>query len=240
MRDALVFATLVQAGCRGEIPLRFPFDLFGSIAQQCVSAIASDGGRFTKIADIHSLFAKQSYLDRQKTEAILASLEAAGCLQRHGFKNQYGADELLHSLVDLKMVYGNFPQGAQTIELFHMSKCLGTIPVSNLLKVRQGSLVRFAGRKWSIRKILKDRMELEPDSSRRTAIDFTYAGERAGIAPDIANRVWFLLHSLEDSEALFTARVRQMVSLAASTVAQVCSRQSVPFHRASTLFAGFE
>jgi ATP-dependent Lhr-like helicase len=233
LRDALVFASLVHAGRCGQIPLRSPFELFGSVAQQCASIIASDGGRFTRVADLSNMFGNHDYLDRSKIEAILSSMETAGCVKRHGFKNQYGADELLYSLVDLKMIYGNFPQGAQTIELFHMSKCLGSVPTSNLLKVRQGAVVRFAGRKWAIRKIGKDRIEVEPDGTRRTAIDFTYAGELAGIAPDVANKVWVVLHSGETSATLFTSEIRRLVSAKASAIARVCSLNCVPFHRAS-------
>ena len=82
------------------------------LRQQCLSAIASDGGRFTRIADLCAFFKHQPHLGRTAVEEILGELAANGYLQRHGFKNQYGADERLHQLVDYRMIYGNFSAGS--------------------------------------------------------------------------------------------------------------------------------
>lgn len=233
LQDAAVFAALIQAARRGEVALRSPFELYGAAAQQCASMIASDGGRFTRAADLHMMFSGHGFLDRGKLEDILAGLIASGCLQRHGFKNQYGADEVLHTMVDLKMIYGNFPQGAQAIDLFHMSMRLGEVPISNLLKVRHGDVVRFAGKRWSIRRIVRDRIEVEPDSSRRPAIDFTYSGKRPGVEPNIANKVWRLLHTFEEIEMLFAAELRKLVAAKTSAIAGNYPQDAIPFHRAS-------
>jgi ATP-dependent Lhr-like helicase len=38
VRDALRFLALTDAAARGELPLRSPYDLFGAVAQQCLSS----------------------------------------------------------------------------------------------------------------------------------------------------------------------------------------------------------
>jgi ATP-dependent Lhr-like helicase len=106
--DALRFAALLDAAIKGELPVREPYDLFGAVGQQCLSVIASNSGRFTRIADLCDLVEHKPYLSRDIVEAILADFAFSGFLQRHGYKNQYRADEELHRLVDMKLIYGNF------------------------------------------------------------------------------------------------------------------------------------
>jgi ATP-dependent Lhr-like helicase len=122
--DALRFVALIDAARKAELPVRAPYDLFGAVVQQCLSVIASDGGRFTRVADLCELVNHKAYLERGVLDSVLAELAGAGYLQRHGFKNRYGADELLHQLVDYRMIYGNYGAGSQTIEVCY--GCIGS------------------------------------------------------------------------------------------------------------------
>ncbi len=46
--EVLRFMAIIDAGKRGELSIRAPFELFGAVGQQFLSVIASDGGRFTR------------------------------------------------------------------------------------------------------------------------------------------------------------------------------------------------
>lgn len=174
--DALEFMALLDAARKRELPIQAPFELFGAVAQQALSIIASDNGRFTRIADLCKSFEHRAYLDRTTVEQVLAELANKDYLQRHGFKNQYGAGENLHALVDYRMIYGNFGAGSQTIQIRHGSKVMGDIPTINLLRIQAGSLIRFAGRYWQVRNITNEHILVEPTSQRGKAVDFIYPG----------------------------------------------------------------
>ncbi|HPO87592.1 MAG TPA: DEAD/DEAH box helicase [Candidatus Hydrogenedentes bacterium] len=236
--DALCFASLVDAASKGELPRRCPYELYGAVAQQMLSIIASDGGRFTRVADLCKLVRHKVYLDRPTVESILAQLAANGYLQAHGFKNQYGADEMLHELVDFRMIYGNYGSGSQTVDLYHGAKCLGEIPATNLLRIHRGSVVRFNGKCWRVQKASRDKILLEPVRSG-DAIDFTYAGARARIDAFVANRVWQLLHAEGFPESLFALSLRSTVLEARARLRSVCTFNQIPYVRSVDGFQYF-
>ena len=159
--------------------------------------IASDGGRFTRIADLCAFFEHQLHLDRTNIEEILGELAANGYLQRHGFKNQYGADEKLHQLVDYRMIYGNFGAGSDLVTVHYKSKLLGEVPAINLLRARNGTSVRFAGKNWVVQRASRDGITVLPASSGRGAVDFVYPGKGPPTDAFVPNRMWQLLHESE-------------------------------------------
>jgi ATP-dependent Lhr-like helicase len=191
--EAVRFLALIQAARASELPLRRPFDLYGAVAQQCLSAIASDGGRFTRIADLCAMFKQLPYLGRTDVEAILGELAASGYLQRHGFKNQYGADERLHQLVDYRMIYGNFSVGSDSVTVHYKSKLLGEVPAINLLRAARGTVVRFAGKRWIVQRANRDGITVLPASGARGAVDFVYPGKGPPTDAFLPNRMWRLL-----------------------------------------------
>lgn len=227
--DALRFLALIDAAKKGELPICSPYELFGAVGQQCLSLIASDSGRFTRTADLCKLFEHSNYLDRPVIEAILTELANNGYLQHHGFKNQYGADERLHRLVDYRMLYGNFGAGSRTVELRHSSQVLGEVPADNLLRLRYGVLVRFAGKLWRVRKASVECILLEPTQEKGNAIDFIYSGK--GIASDafVANRMWYIIHNEEFFFDIFTPSLRKNVEQARDNLCRFCRVDQVPF-----------
>ena len=134
-------------------------------------------------------------VDRRIVESILAELADRRLLQRHGFKNQYGADEGLHELVDYRMIYGNFGAGSQHIEVRYGSKLLGEVPATNLLRVKAGALVQFAGKRWRVQKASPEFILLQPSQTSGHAIDFTYPGGGVGFDAFLIDRMWHILHS---------------------------------------------
>ena len=227
--DVWRFLALINAAKKGELPICSPYESFGAVGQQCLSVIASDGGRFTRTADLCKLFEHRDYLDRPVIEAILAELANNGYLQHHGFKNQYGADENLHRLVDYRMIYGNFGASSRMVELRHSSKVLGEVPANNLLRLRFGVLVRFAGKLWRVRKASVECILLEPTQEKGNAIDFTYSGR--GIISDafIANRIWQIIHSEESSFDILTPRLRENIEQARDSLCRVCRVDQIPY-----------
>jgi ATP-dependent helicase Lhr and Lhr-like helicase len=194
--DALRFASLLDAARRGEIVQAAPFELFGAVAQQCMSMIASDGGRYTRVADLHSNCDHLAHLSRTRLDDILGELSSRGYLIRHGFKNQFGAQEALHQLVDGRAIYGNFPSSSVMVEVRHGSKVLGEVPSDNVLKLRRGSIVRFKGERWRIRKVSWDGILVEPTRDRGQPHDFKYGTKAPGFDVSLANRMW---HSVQEA-----------------------------------------
>jgi len=227
--DTLRFLALIDAAKKGELPLRSPYELFGAIGQQCLSVIASDGGRFTRIADLCTLFKHRNYLDRICLETILAELSRNDYLQRHGFKNQYGANEHLYKLVDYRMIYGNFGAGSRTVELCYSSKVLGEVPADNLLRLRPGVLVRFAGQLWRVRKASVECIFVEPAQGQGSAIDFTYSGKKIGLDAFVCERMWQIVHSEDMPFDILAPRLRETFEQAINNLRRVCDINQIPY-----------
>jgi len=242
--DALRFAALLDAARKGELPVRKPYDLFGAVGQQCLSVIASDKGRFTRIAALSHLVEHKQYLSRDIIDAILADLAAKGFLQRHGYKNQYGADDELYRLVDMRLIYGNFGIGSQTVDLFHGAKHLGEVPQINLLRIRAGICVRFAGKCWQVKKASPDGILLEPSQSMADVIDFSYGGSGVPSDPHNSDRIWRLIHSEDIPLDLFAKDLQPMVLSFLNKIRRACSEDQIPYVRTTDgiryyTFAGY-
>jgi ATP-dependent helicase Lhr and Lhr-like helicase len=226
--EAIRFLALVTAARASELPIRGPFHLYGAVAQQCLDVIASDGGRFTRIADLCALFEHQPHLDRTNIEEILGELAASGYLQRHGFKNQYGADEKLHQLVDYRMIYGNFGAGSDLVTVHYKSKLLGEVPAINLLRARNGTSVRFAGKNWVVQRASRDGITVLPASSGRGAVDFVYPGKGPPTDAFVPNRMWEFLHESELPIDTLSPDLLDHVSAFRDYLRARCSRLQIP------------
>lgn len=229
--DALRYAVLLDAASKGELPIYQPFELFGAVGQQCLSVIASDDGRFTRVADLCDLLEHKSYLQREVVESILAELGSSGFLQRHGYKNRYGADEDVHRLVDMKMIYGNFGVGSQTVDLFHGAKRLGEVPAINLLRIRGNVAVRFAGKNWRVKKVSREGIHLEACKGKGAVIEFCYGGRGVASDPYIVNRMWTFIHTDDAIQEQFSKALSQKVGAFVSAIRKACSLEQIPFAR---------
>jgi len=242
--DALQFSALVDSGRKCELPIRAPYELFGAVAQQCLSVIASDGGRFTRVRDLCQIVKHKPYLTREAVDTVLAQLATNGYLQRHGFKNQYGAEEALHQLVDYRMIYGNFAAGSQTVDVYHGSKRLGEVPAVNLLRIHGGAAVRFAGKRWQVQKATREKILLRPARSASAAVDFAYASGGTHTDAFIADRLWQLLHAKEFDDSLLTVSLRKAVVESRDRLLGCCTHTQIPYVRSSDgiryfTFAGY-
>ena len=210
--QGLKFLALLDAARNGEIPARKPHELYGAVGQQCLSAIASNNGSFTRIRDLHSLFSHLNHLTRDKLESILSELAINDYLQPHGYKNQYGANDRLWNLVDYRLIYGNFGLGSQSIKIINQSEILGEVPIDNLLRISRGDIVRFAGRSWSIVNTSREAIKVEPEpNSRRPTVSFIYGGKGIGDDVFICDRVAQILSEEEIDLKICHHSIRSMI-----------------------------
>ena len=229
--DALRFLAMVESAKKGELPILDPYELFGAVGQQCLSFIASNNGQYTRIADLTKYFEQTGYLNRDSIEIILAELAHQYYLKKHGFKNQYGADEYLYELVDFKLIYGNFSLGSQTIDLKHDSQLLGTVPSMNLLRVKSGMYVRFAGKVWVVRKTAPEAIYVHPATFKKRVgiVDFTYPGR--GVVHDafLCNQIWEILHNIILNKDMFEPILYEELSRVCSEIRGTCQADQVPY-----------
>jgi len=231
--EALRFYALIDAAKKCEMPVQRPYDLFGAVGQQCLSIIASDSGRFIKISDLCKFFEHKNYLNRPTIESVLSSLSDNDFIQRHGYKNRYGAGESLYKLVDMKLIYGNFGIGSQTIDVYHSSRRLGDVPISNMLRLRRGIEVRFSGRHWIIEKISRDGIYLKPAKPSPDVVDFSYEGSVIMMDSFMTDRIWHIMHDPKfDASVLTKHLTKQVINLCEKIRAQ-CTVLQIPFFRSA-------
>lgn len=255
LRDAILFAAIIDSAKEGKVPLRYPYRLYGAAAQQCLDLIGSRGGAFTRIADLSAVFTHQPHLDRKAIEGILAELASRSYLQRHGFKNRYGALEKLHELIEYKLIYGNFPVASQTVDVYDGGKLLGAVPAANLLRVTRGTRVQFKARAWQVVKASGRGIHLELTKAGPSAMNFIYGGSAPTVDTFICNRAWNWLMSSERVPGIFSqqlqgavtqARERLQAAVSPGQIPYVCGRHGVSYftfgghlvNRAIGLFAG--
>lgn len=242
--EALRFMTLIESAKKGILPNRQPYELFGAVAQQFLSVIASDNGRYTRVADLSKIIEHRKYIDRSKVDEILSALVRKEYLKPHGFKNQFGADEKLFQLQDYRMIYGNFPATSQIINVFYKSKLLGDVPAVNLLRIRRGDVLNFAGKRWKVQKTTVDGIFLEPSQSGTTTISFIHPGKGIGFDSFLAEKMWELLHSDNFSDTDLSKPLREVVNLTRNKLKSLCSFEQIPFIRSQQgicyfTFAGY-
>jgi ATP-dependent Lhr-like helicase len=230
----LRFLALIDAARKGEMSVRAPYELFGAVAQQCLSVVASENGKFTRIAELCRHFEHLSHLQRDVVEAVLAELGSKDYLQRHGFKNQFGAADRLYELVDYKLIYGNFPLGSQSLEVHHGSQVLGTVPAVNLLRLTKGGTVRFAGKRWRIREASTDGISVEPTQARGHAVDFIYPGTGIGFDAFLTSRMWQLLHASDIPLDCLAPNLKKPMAEVVQTFRTACRSDQIPFYRTHT------
>ncbi len=231
MADALRFLALIDAAKKGELPFIAPYELFGAAGQQCLSVIASEGGKFTRIADLCEFFRHKPNLSRVQIEKILSELTKRNYLTPHGFKNRYGAGEKLYDLIDYRMIYGNFSAGSQMVEIRHESRVLGEVPAVNLLEIKRGMHVRFAGKIWVVRKIALEGFYVEPSQSKTGVMDFYYPGGRKGFDAFLSNCVWKIIHDDKISLEVFESTLLDLISNVIFRIRNSCNFNQIPCFR---------
>ena len=237
--ESLKFITLVSNAKQGIIPIKMPYQLFGAIAQQCLSVIGSVNGKFTKISDLYDLIKSHDYLDRSTLEQILARLEEKNYLKKHGFKNQYGGNENLYRLIDYKMIYGNFAASSKSIEIRYSKKVLGEVPADNLNGLYNGALINFAGNVWKIRKISSNLIIVEPAKTKGNVINLKYSGGKITLDSFLFNSMWKIICEYDSYSELLHSSILDSVESYISKFRQKCTYNTIPYIKILNQFCYF-
>jgi len=195
--EALRYVALIDTARKGELPSQNRYELFGAVAQQCLSVIASRHGKYTSLKDLAKLFEHLGYVQEASLKSILDSLTERDYLIRHKLKSQYGPRDLLHKLVSDKKIYGNFPAEPRMVKLVHKDLVLGELPQVSLGKARKGTHVLFSGKKWTIQKIEDDAVHLLPAPPGVRASLISYIGIKPQFDAFLTDKMWFLIHDHE-------------------------------------------
>lgn len=181
-RTLLGFHALLSQIRSGRLEREQPLDIYGAFGQQILSIVSEVEGRYVRTADLADCFACWRHMDAATLEELLEGLVASSHLVRHGFKNRVGAAEQLYHLQDLRLIWGNFPLRSREIRVMESRREIGRVPATNLLKLSQGTVVRFAGRHWRIRRIRSDQIDVEPCRDTH-GIELTYDGAALRMDP---------------------------------------------------------
>lgn len=228
--DALRFLALNDLARKGEMPVREPYNLYGSFVQQSIVQIAIDDGQFKKISEIYKNFDYFDYMSRSILESILAELASKEFLKPHGFKNQYGADENLYKLKDYRLIYGNFSAQSQTVEVNHSSKNLGDIPAINLLTLKPGNTIRFAGQDWKIQETSINKIQVVPTKRSDSSKRIMYLKKGVGFDPVLTERIWQIIHDEDISIfSLLHSSLRSKLLQFREDLQKQCTKNQIPY-----------
>lgn len=207
--ETLRFLALVHAARHGALPSKAPYRLYGAVSQQCLAMVAANGGAFTPTRTLLAACEPLSHVKRPDLERVLDELVARGYLQRHGFKNRYGADQTLHKLVDYRMIYGNYAAASQAVEVRVGTKVLGDVPAVNLLRLTRGRTLRMAGKAWEVVSSSADGIKVRPAAAPHNAIDISYGGSAPGVDAFLAQYSWEVLQTAAIPDGLLHASARR-------------------------------
>lgn len=197
----LGFESLISQVTGGRIEQERPMNVFGAAAQQILSVLLAGGGSYQRLADLADLFSGWPHLSRTVVERILSDLASQDYVRAHGSLNRYGAGAGLHRLHDLLLIWGNFPSRSRDVRLSLSGRELGTIPATNLLRLVPGTIVRFAGRHWRVRRTRSDVIEVEP-SREASGIEVSYSGAKAPWDPGNVEEMLRLLDAGPPGQAI--------------------------------------
>lgn len=240
VREALTFVSLLNAGRDGRMPVAGAQKLWGAVAQQCLSIIQQQDGAFTPISDLAMELGGLPHVERSSVERILAELASTGLLQKHGFKNRYGAAQGLWEMEEDKMLFANFPLSSQTIDIRCGKQILGTVPRHNLMKIKPGTRVRFASRIWEVKFLDPVCVEVEASTGKGAAIELSYGGStNVGLDTFHAQALLDSIFEVEEASSCMTASTWALVEPVIARIRSQISKDCLPFERTAQGFRYF-
>jgi ATP-dependent Lhr-like helicase len=212
----------------GSIERERAFSLFGAAVQQLLSCVHERRGGFVRVAELMDVMSCRDHLDRKIVEALLAHLAAEGVLTQHGFKNQFGAGEGFHRLASLRLLHGNYPAGSSQVTLVDGPRELGRVHSINLLRLDVGSRFRFAGRVFQVRRVHRDRLEVQRTSPQGVVHELVYPGTAPSMHASILVDIWRMLADGRVRAEPMTRADREWVERKLSILGSVLSDGGIP------------
>lgn len=232
IRESAVLSTMLGLAAEGRMPNQAPFDLFGAIAQQCLVILLERQGGYTLVSEFHEQTNYRAGLTRQIVESILSELASNGLVQRHGFKNRYGATDQLWELYEKNLVWGNFPIAGQTVDLMHAGRHIGSISRSNLMRLAPGSVFRFGGSMYRFLRMIENhvRVELASGTGGETPLVFGGTG-RTGLETFVSRALWSWIFQVSECLSYMQAAEWERVCKVVDTIRKRVSYDALPYSR---------
>jgi ATP-dependent helicase Lhr and Lhr-like helicase len=234
--DALAYHAIIKRAESGSFESEPAFTLFGAAVQQILSHLRYEKGGYVRTADFAALFASQPHLEESVVSDILSQLAEAGVLVRHDYKHRYCAGDGFHRLESFRLIYGNYPAAAQTAGVISNERELGRIPIVNLLRLESGTHIRFAGRTLRVRRVLRDRIEVEPGVASSPIVELTYLGNRPGIHPQILSDIRALIENQTVDYEILSPKDRSSIKHTVEHLSPLLRNGATPVVKASDGF----
>jgi ATP-dependent Lhr-like helicase len=237
-RQALAFSAIAQQIQEGRLERERPLAIYGAAVQQLLSMLAASNGAFTRTAELANVLADWRHLDRLTVEELLDGLVSADYASHHGFLDRYGAGEQLHRLRDLRLIWGNFPMRSRDVKVMVSGRQLGSVPASNLLRLAPGSIVRFAGGHWRVRRVRPEVIDVEPARETSGAIEIRYAGMGVPLDPALVEEMLRLLITGPTGDNL-TQELRSLFLPAATHMTPYVGWERIPLVQGNGTHASY-
>lgn len=232
IRESALFSAMLRLASEGRMPNQAPFDLFGAIAQQCLVTLLQHEGGFTMIREIADEVAYRTDLNRDLIEAILAELATHDLVQRHGFKNRYGAADGLWELSDKNLVWGNFPLAGQSIDLVHAGRHIGSIPRANLMRLGRGTTFRFGGARYRVSGLIENQLRVESASGKGGEVSLIFGTSgRGGLETFVAGALWSWMFEVSEATSFMQEAEWKRVAGVVDAVREQVAFMDLPYAR---------
>jgi hypothetical protein len=131
-----------------------------------------------------------------------------------------------------KMLFANVPLSSQTIDLRSGRQILGTVPRHNLMKMRPGTRVRFAGRVWAVKFMDPAYIEVEAASSKGAVIELSYGGSGTGGLDSFhAQALLDSIFDLDESSSCMSAPLWALMEPLLAKIRNQVGPDSLPFEK---------
>jgi ATP-dependent Lhr-like helicase len=188
----LAFEALIAQVRSGRLEREAPLEIFGAGVQQLLSASIAQREAYVRIEELTRLLSTWDHFEPDVSRTVVDHLLDTGYLRPHGFLDRVGAGDELHRLHDMRMLWGNYAARSQQVPVTARGRPVGTVPAVNLLRVRPGAVILFAGRSWLVERTTPRQIEVAP-TQRRGGIDVTYSGPGADFDPTLLEEMITLI-----------------------------------------------
>lgn len=229
--EALFFHALIELAKHNVLPVCDAYELYGAFVQQALSIVGAVEGKFQRVADLADIGTGHPHLRREFIEPILSQLAASGHLVAHGYKDRYGPGQKLFEIIDLKLIYGNFPIGSQDVPVKFGRGTIASIPRINLLQLRPGDAIRLAGKVWRISRASFEGVEVEPGGRGERGKDIMYPGSRTNLDVSVLDRMRKCIYEDSFEQNYYRSEDRSTLTGYVAPLRKASTLQSVPFAR---------
>lgn len=184
----LAFEALMAQVRSGRLEREAPLEIFGAGIQQLLSGLIAQPDSYVRISELVQPLNAWDHLGANVSRTLVEHLLDTGYLRTHGFLDRVGAGDELHRLRDMRMLWGNYPARSQQVAVTARGRPIGTVPAVNLLRIRPGAVILFAGRSWLVDRTTPTQIEVSP-TQRRGGVDVTYSGPGADLDPTLLEEI---------------------------------------------------